>query len=84
MRKANHNNQIHATTKKNMETGEISKQSSIEFLEFQIIKNGIITNSDLKQAKAMHKQEIEDAYKADLDMCSEQDAEDYYTQTFEQ
>ena len=34
-----------------------NKQSSVEFLTMQLIKNGIITYEDLKQAKVMHKQE---------------------------
>lgn len=67
----------------------MSKQiSSVEFLEIQLIKNGIITNIDLKQAKEMHKQEIEDAFE-----CGEMfthwplsmpDFDEYYKQTFEQ
>ena len=39
-----------------------NKQSSIEFLTMQLIKNGIITNDDLRQAKAMHKEESIDTY----------------------
>ena len=35
-----------------------NKQSSVEFLTMQLIKNGIITNDDLRQAKAMHKEEM--------------------------
>ena len=65
----------------------MSKQiSSVEFLEIQLIKNGIITNSDLKQAKEMHKQEIEDAFKhGELPpLFVNLNAKDYYNQTFEQ
>ena len=70
----------------------MSKQiSSVEFLEIQLIKNGIITNSDLKQAKEMHKQEIEDAYWAgwaglgeDTKNYPSEDCNGYYTKKFEQ
>lgn len=36
----------------------------------------------LKKAKEMEKQQITDAYKADLYPCSDEDAEDYYNETF--
>lgn len=39
------------------------KQTSVEFLELQLIKNSIITNNDLKKAKEMAEQELKDAYK---------------------
>jgi hypothetical protein len=34
------------------------------------------------QAKAMEKEQIKDAYKSDLYPCSDEDAEEYYQQTF--
>lgn len=37
---------------------ENKKQTAVEFLELQLIKNSIITNNDLKQAKEMEKQQI--------------------------
>jgi len=39
-----------------------NKQSSVEFLTMQLIKNGIITYEDLKRAKSRHKKEIMYAY----------------------
>jgi hypothetical protein len=41
------------------------------------------TTSDiLNQAKEMEKEQIKDAYKSDLYPCSDEDAEEYYQQTF--
>lgn len=42
----------------------------------------IISKSEIKQAKEMEKEHIMDAYKADLYPCSDEDAEQYYNQTF--
>ena len=36
----------------------------------------------LEIAKAMEKEQIEDAYKADLYPCSDEDAEQYYKETY--
>jgi hypothetical protein len=36
----------------------------------------------IDQAKAMEKQQIIDAYKSDRHPCSDEDAEQYYTETF--
>jgi hypothetical protein len=38
----------------------------------------------IEEAKEMEKEQIQDAYKADLHPCSDEDAEEYYTQTFKQ
>ena len=38
----------------------------------------------IEQAKAMEKEQIMDAYKADLHPCSDEDAEQYYNETFKQ
>ena len=38
----------------------------------------------LNQAKEMEKEQIENAYKADLHPCSDEDAEQYYNETFKQ
>jgi hypothetical protein len=37
-----------------------------------------------EQAKEMEKEHIKDAYKADLHPCSDDDAEQYYNETFKQ
>lgn len=66
-------------------------QSSVEFLTLQLIKNGIITNNDLKIAKEMHKEEIEDAYdkgcydeyEYHINNESRKNSEIYYNETFE-
>lgn len=39
------------------------RQTAVEFLELQLIKNSIITNNDLKKAKEIEKQQLKDAYK---------------------
>ena len=58
------------------------KQSSIEFLIKQKEKWGLLINDDLRIAKAMHKEEIETAYSSDKYPCSNDDAEQYYNETF--
>lgn len=61
-----------------------NKQSSVEFLTMQLIKNGIITNEDLKQAKAMHKEEIENALQEFNDIkLSDEICYEYYNKTFD-
>lgn len=58
------------------------KQSSIEWLIEQIIKEKGLVDLDIQQAKQLHKQEIMDAYRFPntlLDISSEQ----YYKDTYE-
>jgi len=38
--------------------------------------------ADLEQAKEMEREQIMDAYKADLHPCSDEDAEQYHNETF--
>lgn len=59
------------------------KQTAVEWLGLYI--KGITTlNCDdiINQAKEMEKEQIIDAYKADLYPCSDEDAEQYYNETF--
>jgi len=68
---------------------KMNKQiSSVEFLEIQMIKNGMIVYNDIIKAKEMHKQEIEAAYWAGVDedkmIYPSEDCNGYYNQTFEQ
>jgi hypothetical protein len=67
----------------------MKKQSSIEWLIEEMgnkhsgAKVYFNANRELvEQAKEMEKQQIIDAYKADLNPCSDEDAEQYYTETF--
>jgi hypothetical protein len=61
----------------------MKQQTAVEWLEQQLFnKRGKFTKGDIDQAKAMEKEQIMDAYKADLYPCSDEDAEDYYNQTF--
>jgi hypothetical protein len=63
-----------------------SKQTAVEWLVEELeqhhtkidIKNTVV----FQQAKAMEKQQIIDAYSADRFPCSEEDAEQYYTETY--
>lgn len=59
------------------------KQTSIEWLEMELKKlPSIDVLKTFKQAKQMHKDEIEIAYSSDRFPCSDADAEDYYQQTY--
>lgn len=67
------------------------KQSSVEFLTMQLIKNSIITNDDLRQAKAMHKDEHSNTWDKSVDDYKKRggndmrhwvDFDDYYNETF--
>ncbi len=59
-----------------------NKQTAVEWLVEEIHKNvGWIPVHIQEQAKEMEKEQIMDAYKADLYPCSGEDAEDYYKQT---
>jgi hypothetical protein len=68
----------------------MKKQTAVEWLE-ETIKNGYkasqgIILSDffnaINQAKQMEREQIEEAYKADLHPCSDEDAEQYYNETY--
>lgn len=59
----------------------MSKQTAVEFLELQLIKNSIITNNDLKQAKQMEKEQLLDmGYQ--FAVFGEDNPEQYYNETF--
>ena len=56
--------------------------TAVEWLQEKYKQQGVIFNLQFDQAKAMEKEQIKDAYKADLYPCSDEDAEDYYYETF--
>jgi len=70
----------------------MNKQTALQFfltglVDLEIAKD--LSNDDVRQmhdlyqiAKEMEKQQIIDAYKADLYPCSEEDAEQYYIQEY--
>jgi hypothetical protein len=61
--------------------------TTIEWLQAKLWENNMLTSEDLKlfdQAKEMEKKDIIMAYKADLHPCSDEDAEQYYNETFKQ
>lgn len=66
-------------------------KTAVEWLEDELKANlkKVILEGDselmeslFEQAKEMEKEQIMDAYKADLYPCSDEDAEDYYNETF--
>jgi hypothetical protein len=50
--------------------------------EYVIVIPKWILSAKRDEAKAMEKEQIEDAYQADRTPCSEEDAEQYYNQTY--
>ena len=66
----------------------MKKQTAVEWLVEQIIKYDLVpkgTNPDnvlFHKAKEMEKTQIIDAYKADMQPCSDEDAEQYYNETY--
>jgi hypothetical protein len=66
-----------------------TKVTAVEWLVNEINARGPKENNPPKwlkelyeQAKALEKQQIIDAYSADRFPCSEEDAEQYYTETY--
>ena len=63
-------------------------KTAVEWLEVEIVKleNKYGIPGEIYQlcekAKEMEKQQIIDAYRADLHPCSDEDAEQYYNETF--
>jgi len=62
-----------------VKTIDYDNSENVEDLRIKL-QSFIITSE--KKAKEMEKQQIINAYKADLYPCSDEDAEDYYKQTF--
>ena len=62
------------------------KQTAVEWLHEALSENvngiSLYILELLEQAKAMEKQMIIDAYKADMHPCSDEDAEQYYTENY--
>jgi hypothetical protein len=57
--------------------------TSVEWLYgIMFVGNGVITFEQFHQALDMHEEQIKNAYKADRYPCSDEDAEEYYNQTF--
>jgi hypothetical protein len=68
-------------------------KTAVEWLQQEVIlqtnlplnlENVLVFNKLIEQAKEMEKEQIKDAYKADLHPCSDDDAEQYYNETFKQ
>jgi hypothetical protein len=63
------------------------KQTAVEFLikAFQGAYGERVTDiiyTQVEQSRIMEKEQIMDAYKADLHPCSDEDAEQYYNETY--
>jgi Leu/Phe-tRNA-protein transferase len=61
------------------------KQTAVEWLVEQLFWSEQMERIErvVQQAKEMEKEQIIDAYQSDRFPCSEQDAEQYYNETFE-
>ena len=70
------------TTNSKVVNEDNNSQNSIEFLNRQLINNGVITNNDLKQATEMHKEEIAKSYDDAIMKGRHEDGYEYYEQTF--
>jgi hypothetical protein len=63
----------------------MAEQTAVEWLFSQIPfewSSSVAAFEALQQAKEMEKEQIIDAYKSDRYPCSEEDAEEYYNQTY--
>jgi hypothetical protein len=56
--------------------------TAVEWLEAMYIVNGGLGEEEFEQAKEMEKDQIMGAYQADVPMCSDGDAEEYYNTIF--
>jgi hypothetical protein len=63
--------------------GDMKKQTAVEWLieQWPILESQLPPQL-IEQAKQMDREQIEEAYKADLHPCSDEDAEQYYNETF--
>jgi hypothetical protein len=59
-------------------------KTAVEWLIIELYSGEPLDDFLIEQAVEMEKQQIKDAYKADLHPCSDEDAEQYYNQTFKQ
>ena len=65
----------------------MEKQTAVEWLISKLIEHGDLkenwrSEQFFNKAKQMGKEQIIDAYKADLHPCSDEDAEQYYNETY--
>jgi hypothetical protein len=59
-------------------------KTAVEYLLHMYALQGAIYQYDIDKAIEMEKEQIINAYKADLHPCSDEDAEKYYNETFKQ
>lgn len=60
----------------------MAQETAVEFLFKQYKLTDIISNAQWDKARRMHKEHLTTAYKADRTPCSDEDAEQYYNETF--
>ncbi len=58
------------------------KQTAVEWLVEQILKEKKLLDLDIQQAKEMEKQQIIEAYDSCCDDIYYSDSEEYYTETY--
>jgi hypothetical protein len=65
----------------------MKKQTAVSLFVEQLFKKGVDTFRfipEIEQALEMEKQQIVEAYQSDRFPCSDDDAEQYYKETYEQ
>lgn len=60
----------------------MNKQTAVEWLIEQYSKKGYIGLQDELQAKQMEREQVEDAYLTDRFPCSDEDARQYFEDTY--
>jgi hypothetical protein len=63
----------------------MAQQTAVEWLAVKLFNEEPyprVWNKYIEQAKEMEKQQIIDAYKSDRYPCSDEDAEEYYNETY--
>jgi hypothetical protein len=65
----------------------MSKQTAVEWYRntfFKALQEGLTTSESeiFEQAKAMEREQIATAYQSDRTPCSDEDAEQYYNETY--
>jgi hypothetical protein len=60
----------------------MKKQTAVEWLIENLDVDLVDSQFTIQQAKQMEREQIEEAYKADLHPCSDEDAEQYYNETY--
>lgn len=60
------------------------KMTAVDFIIETLAKNGVLHSSDIDKAKAMEKEQIEEAFNLGYDQWTVKTSEQYYKETYEQ